>query len=152
MAAVEIVVGLSFASSLRENPQMFHSHSPSGLTNDALAHDDHSESMPLGREALHTRAVSRVDIRKLSAGTEVAVETSNSHYRFVMLAEGGSRALVRGGHHFDREAEARIEGATLGGSRLWLGWIGVGLSMELSVQGKRLDTSCVRSIILSTSD
>jgi hypothetical protein len=151
MAKAEIAVGLGLASSLRENPQMLNSHSPSGLTSDALVHDDHSESIPLRREdALQTRSVSRVDIRTLSAGTEVAVETSNSHYRFVMLDEGGSRALVRGGHHFDREAEARIEGATLGVSRLWLGWIGVGLSLELSVQGKRMDTSRVRSITLST--
>jgi hypothetical protein len=96
-----------------------------------------------------TRTVSGVDVRRLPAATEIAVDTSNSHYRFVMLDDGGSRALVRGGRYFDDEAEARIEGSTLGGTLLRLGWIGLGLKMELSVQGRRLDTSCVRSITIS---
>jgi hypothetical protein len=97
------------------------------------------------------RTVSGVDVRALPAATEITVDTSNSHYRFVMLDDGGSRALVRGGRYFDDEAEARIEGSTLGGTLLRLGWIGLGLSMELSVQGRRLDTSRVRSITISTA-
>jgi len=97
-----------------------------------------------------TRAVTGVDVRTLPAGTEVAMDTTNSHYRFVMLDDRGSRARVHGGSYFAHEAEGRIEGSTLGGSLLWLGWIGVGLSMELSVQGKRLDTSRVRAITIST--
>jgi hypothetical protein len=96
-----------------------------------------------------TRAVTGVDVRTLPAGTEVAMDTTNSHYRFVMLDDRGSRARVHGGRYVADEAEGRIEGSTLGGSLLWLGWIGVGLSMELSVQGKRLDTSRVRSITIS---
>jgi hypothetical protein len=95
--------------------------------------------------------VSGVDVRKLPAETEVAVDTSNSHYRLVMLDDHGSRALVRGGRYLDDEAEARIEGSTLGGALLRLGWIGLGLSMELSVDGRRLNTSRVRSITVSTA-
>jgi hypothetical protein len=97
---------------------------------------------------IHT--VSGVDVRKLPAATEIAVDTSNSHYRFVMLDDGSSRALVQGGRHFVDEREARIEGSTLRGALLRLGWIGLGLSMELSVQGRRLGTSRVRSIAIST--
>jgi hypothetical protein len=98
-----------------------------------------------------TRTVSGVDVRWLPAATEIAVDTSNSHYRLVMLDDGGSRALVRGGRYFDDEAEARIEGSTLGGTWLRLGWIGLGLSMELSVDGRRLGTSRVQLITLSAS-
>jgi hypothetical protein len=98
-----------------------------------------------------TRTVSGVDVRKLPAETEVSVDTSNSHYRFVMLEGGSARALVRGGRYFDDDAEARIEGSTLGGTLLRLGWIGLGLSMELSVDGKRLGTSRVQSITISAS-
>jgi hypothetical protein len=97
-----------------------------------------------------TLTVNGIDVRKLPAETEVSVDTSNSHYRFVMLDDGGSRALVHGGRYFGDEAEARIEGSTLHGALLRLGWIGLGLSLELSVQGKRIDTSRVRSITIST--
>jgi hypothetical protein len=110
---------------------MFNPHSQSPLTSNAL--------------------VTGIDVRKLPAESEVVVDTSNSHYRFVMLDDHGSRALVRGGRYFDDEAEARVEGSTLGATLLRLGWIGVGLSMELSVQGKRLSTSRVRSITISTA-
>jgi hypothetical protein len=98
-----------------------------------------------------TRIVNGIDVRKLPAETEVSVDTSNSHYRFVMLDDGGSRALVRGGRYFDDAAEARIEGSTVGGTLLRRGWIGLGLSMELSVAGRRLGTSRVQSITISDS-
>ena len=129
---------------------MANPHSHSGMLHNALAHDDHVEPVPW-RPTIprRTRAVMGVDVRKLQAETEVVVDTSNSHYRFVMLDDGGSRALVYGGRYSGRAAEGRIEGSTLGGTLLWLGWIGVGLSIELSVQGKRLDTSRVRSITVS---
>jgi hypothetical protein len=98
-----------------------------------------------------TRIVNGIDVRNLPAETEVAVDTSNSHYRFVTLDDRGSRVLVRGGRYFNDEAEARIEGSTLGATLLRRGWIGLGLSMELSVAGRRLGTSRVQSITISAS-
>jgi hypothetical protein len=68
-----------------------------------------------------------------------------------LLDEGGRRALVHGGHYFEGEAEARIEGSTVGGALLWAGWIGEGLCLELAVQGKRVSTSRVRSIAITTA-
>lgn len=129
---------------------MLKPNSQPAMTPNSVAPDDHQGSMPLYPDvSSRTRAVTGVDVRTLPAGTEVAMDTTNSHYRFVMLDDRGSRARLRGGRYFAHEAEGRIEGSTLGGSLLWLGWIGVGLSMELSVQGKRLDTSRVRSITIS---
>lgn len=131
---------------------MFNRHSQLGMTSDALAPGDHPGPMSPRPDATSpTPTVDGVDVRTLPAETEVAVDTSNSHYRFVMLDDAGSRALVRGGRCFGHEAVARIEGSALGGTLLWLGWIGVGLSMELSVQGRRLSTSRVRSITISTA-
>jgi hypothetical protein len=131
---------------------MFSAQSQSSLSSSAVAHGDHAESTPSHAETLsQTRTVTGVDVRTLPAGTEVAVETSNSRYRLVMVSDHGSRALVQGGRHVGDEREARIQGSTLRGSLLRLGWIGVGLSMELSIQGRLLDTSRVRSITISVA-
>jgi hypothetical protein len=101
--------------------------------------------------ASRTRSVTGIDVRSLAAGTQVAMDTANSHYRFVILDQGGRKALVQGGRYFDGEGEARIEGSTLGGTLLWVGWIAEGLCLELSVQGKRVGTSRVRSIAITTA-
>ena len=117
------------------------------MTSTAFPDAGHAErvSMP-SNTGSRTRSVTGIDVRTLAAGTEVAMDTVNSHYHFVILDEGGRRALVQGGHYFDHEAEARIEGSSIGGSLLWVGWIAQGLCLELSVHGKRLGTSSVRSI------
>ena len=90
--------------------------------------------------------VTGIDLRSLPAGTAVVVDTRNSRYRFVMLDGSGRHALVEGGHYFPQETTARVEGSTLGGSLLQVGWIGLGLFLELSFGGKRIITSRVRSI------
>jgi len=90
--------------------------------------------------------VTGIDLRSLPPGTAVVVETENSRYRFVMLDGNGRNALVEGGPYFPRAATARVEGSTLGGSLLKVGWIGLGLFVELSFGGKRIITSRVRSI------
>ena len=90
-------------------------------------------------------AVAGVDLRSLMAGSEVDFETRNSRYRLVLLGRGPT-ALIRGGRHFERESRVRVEGATLGGSLLKLGWIALGCRLELSIIGKRIITSPVRSL------
>jgi hypothetical protein len=121
------------------------------MTNNASPDASHAECVSSSNTGSGTRSVTAVDVRTLAAGTQVAMDTANSHYRFVILDEGGRRALVHGGHYFDGEAEARIEGSTIGGALLWAGWIGEGLCLELAVQGKRVSTSRVRSIAITTA-
>ena len=75
-------------------------------------------------------------------------QRANSCYRFVVLDDGGN-VRVQGGRYFPQETTARIEGCTLGGSLLKLDWIGLGLFLELSVCGKRIVTSRVRSISIN---
>jgi hypothetical protein len=122
------------------------------MTNNASPDASHVEFLSLASNiGSRTRSVTAIDVRTLAAGTQVAMDTANSHYRFVILDEGGRRALVHGGRYFDGEAEARIEGSALGGTLLWVGWIGEGLCLELAVQGKRVSTSPVRSIAITTA-
>jgi hypothetical protein len=122
------------------------------MTNNASPEASHAECVSVPSSiGSGTRSVTAVDVRTLAAGTLVAMDTANSHYRFVILDEGGRRALVHGGHYFEGEAEARIEGSTVGGALLWAGWIGEGLCLELAVQGKRVSTSRVRSIAITTA-
>ncbi len=141
--------GPGLASRPRQEATVFNSDSQSGVTKPASRELDHRASVPLPFD-LRSRArrVSGIDVRRLTAGSEVTIDTVNSRYHFVILDEGGRRALVHGGRYFDGEAKARIEGSTLGGTLLWVGWIGEGLCLELSVQGKRVGTSRVRSIVV----
>jgi hypothetical protein len=88
---------------------------------------------------------SAVDLRFIAPGTELVVETRNSCYRFVML-DDHQNALVQGGRRFEQETTARIDGCTIGGCLLKLGWIAKGLCLELSARGKRIVTSPVCSI------
>ena len=80
------------------------------------------------------------------AANEAVTYEDGPRYRFVMLDESGRNALVEGGPYFPRPSAARVEGSTLGGSLLKVGWIGLGLFVELSFGGKRIITSRVRSI------
>ena len=91
------------------------------------------------------RSVSAIDVRTLAPRTELVVKTRNSRYHLIMC-QGGSRALVQGGHDFPTETEAHIDGSMLGESSLKVGWIAVGLSLEIAVGTQRVVTSRVCSI------
>jgi hypothetical protein len=89
--------------------------------------------------------VTSLDVRSLPPGTALVVDTRDSRYHFVMLDGSGSDALVQGGD-FRQETKGRINGSTLGGSVLRIGWIVWGLSLEISVGDQRIVTSRVHSI------
>ena len=91
-----------------------------------------------------------VDFRTLLAGSELVVETAHSVYRLIVLNSELGRAVIQGGELFPDETEVRIEGSTVGGSELKVGWIGVGLQLEFSVWGRRGLTSPVRAITVET--
>ena len=85
-------------------------------------------------------------LSELDALTTVVVTTTNSAYRIVVLDPPRSRILIQGGRFFAEPTEARLAGASFGGSLLKLSWLGRGLRMELSVDGQRIVTSRVKSI------
>jgi hypothetical protein len=115
-----------------------------GGWSDVITHSDHPQ--PPRRLSMASGDLPGIDLRSLPTSTTVVVNTLYSRYRFTLLDDGGCDALVQGGHHFPQETEVHIAGATLGGSRIKIGWIGVGLFLELSVGKKRILTSRVRSI------
>jgi len=88
-----------------------------------------------------------IDVRRLPEGTVLVVDTHNTRYRIVMTGPG-SRATIRGGRYFHEETDVRIEGSALAGSLLKMGWIAVGLFMEVASEDMRVVTSRVRSIVV----
>jgi hypothetical protein len=72
--------------------------------------------------------------------------TENSVYRIIPLEASGSRILIHGGRFFPEPTEVRFTGSGFGGSLLKLGWVGLGLRMEILWDGQRIVTSGVREI------
>jgi hypothetical protein len=86
-----------------------------------------------------------VQLRDLPPMTTLVVRTRNSEYQIVISS--GDEVLVKGGHFFPSLTEARFSGASVGGSFLKVGWIGVGLRMEILAEGRRIITSPVYDIL-----
>jgi hypothetical protein len=86
-----------------------------------------------------------VQIDSLAPGTKVRVQTRNSEYWLTVL-QGGRRSVLIQGGILPTAAEARLEGATDGGSTLHSGWIEVNRSLELVCGPRRIITSRVRGI------
>jgi len=88
-----------------------------------------------------------VHLRDLAPMTTLVVRTRNSEYRIVVSS--GDEVLVKGGQFFPSLTEARFSGASIGGSFLKVGWIGIGLRMEILADGRRIVTSPVHHIVTS---
>jgi hypothetical protein len=89
-----------------------------------------------------------IAIQLLEPGTTLIVQTRNSEYRVVVLDGTDREVIVTGGQLFQDATRVRLDGATAGGSLLKIGWIGVGLRVEMSLAGRRIVTSPVRSITI----
>lgn len=87
-----------------------------------------------------------VDVRELAPGTVVSVRTRHSCYRLVVIEPEMRLVLISGGDRFSTPTEAHLVGATGGGSMLKLGWIAVGLRVELRRGYQRTTTSSVEAI------
>ena len=85
-----------------------------------------------------------VAVGSLTPGTTLEVKTRNTRY-VVTLVDGEGHALIKGGSFFPKPTPVHIEGATLGGN-VKLGFIGIGLSLELSIDGRMITTSPVQSV------
>ena len=86
-----------------------------------------------------------VALRSLEPLTELKVQTRNTCYRIVISRDAD--IVIQGGTFFPDPTHAHVEGASLGGNLLKVGWIGVGLRMEILAQGRRIVTTAVRSIV-----
>jgi hypothetical protein len=86
-----------------------------------------------------------VVLRQLEPLTELLVQTRNTCYRIVVSRDAD--IVIQGGSFFPDPTHAHVAGASLGGNLLKVGWIGVGLRMEIVVDGRRIVTTAVRSIV-----
>ena len=93
-----------------------------------------------------------IQIRTLDPGTSLTVRTCQSEYLLTVVDGERQEVLVRGGLWFPEAERAYLQGSTAGGSALKMGWLGVGLRMELSTRDGRITTSRVRSIAIEQGD
>ena len=85
-------------------------------------------------------------LNTLSRFDTVIVKTRNSEYRVFFLDPAQGRALIEGGSYFVEPTEAVLIGAASSGNELKPGFIGVGLRLDMWVDGKFLSTSPVESV------
>lgn len=81
-----------------------------------------------------TAASDGVGLHELAPHDEVYFRTLNSEYRLIVLEPALGRVRVRGGEIFVEPTDAFLRGSTCGGSMIRVGWIGVGLQLELVYQ------------------
>ena len=86
-----------------------------------------------------------VALHGLAPLTSLFVHTRNTRYHIVVSC--GDEIFIQGGRFFPDPTPAHLEGATLGSSLLKVGWIGVGLRMEIRAGGQRIVTTAVHSIV-----
>ena len=93
-----------------------------------------------------------VRLGDLDALTTVLVKTINTLYRIIVLEPPRSTILIQGGAFFPEPTQARLAGASMGGSMLKLSWFGRGLRMEVCAAGQRIVTSPVQSIAVQRGE
>ena len=89
-----------------------------------------------------------VQINELKELDTLTVETTHHTYEITIIDPISAEVLVRGGELFRERTEARVSGASLGGSFLKIHGIYVGFKMELQIGRRHVVTSAVRSIAI----
>ncbi|HWQ32510.1 MAG TPA: hypothetical protein VNQ79_06470 [Blastocatellia bacterium] len=97
-------------------------------------------------------AVEGMAIKNLAAFDMIRARTLNSDYRIFLLDPAAGRALVQGGAFFEEPVEAVISGSSFGGCMLKIGWVGVGLRIEIFARGQRIVTSPVQELSLERGE
>ena len=85
-----------------------------------------------------------VHLRDLPPFTTLLVWTRNSLYR--VFVTKWPEVYVQGGAFFPDPTLAHVDGASIGGSCLRVGWIGAGLLVEIRSGGRHIITSPVLAI------
>ncbi len=87
-----------------------------------------------------------VTLQTLAPGSTVHARTRHNDYHIFLLDPESGRAVVQGGRFFVEPTEATVVGATFGGCMIKLGWIGIGLRLEINLDGRPILTSPVQSL------
>jgi len=100
------------------------------------------------RTSNHSRQAdtSGLSLNTLNRFDTVSVKTRNSDYRVFFLDPREGRGLIEGGSYFVEPTEAMLIGAASSSSEVKPGFIGVGLRLDMWVDGRFLSTSPVESV------
>jgi hypothetical protein len=109
-----------------------------------MSHADPVSAVAFDRLSEVITDIEGVYVRRLTPFTTLLIQTTNSLYR-VVIAEGPA-VYVQGGAFFPETTRAYLDGASIGGSSIRMGWIGVGFLVEFRRGGRRVVTSPVRAI------
>ena len=93
-----------------------------------------------------------VALRMLSPFDTIRLKTLNSEYYLFLIDPETGKALVQGGRFFAEPIEAVVSGSTFGGCMLKMGWLGVGLRVEICYNGQRIVTSPVQTLHLEHAE
>ena len=93
-----------------------------------------------------------VQIDRMEDMQKLDVRTRNNLYEITVIEGRGGDILVRGGQFFPELTPAHLAGATLGGSFCKMRGIYCGFNMEFAVDGKRIITTPVQTIIVYKTD
>ena len=92
-----------------------------------------------------------IELIDMDAFTTLVVRTDNSVYRITILRPHAREVLVQGGKFFPERTRACLNGSSFGGSCLKIGWVGLGLHMEIHAGDQWIITSHVRAIAVEAS-
>jgi hypothetical protein len=91
-------------------------------------------------------------INELPPQTLLLVRTQNSVYKILIVDPSSGDIIIEGGRKFTKPQSARLNGTTLGGSTIMMGWIKRGGFLEIGGEGlKTWTTSMVDSIIIDNN-
>jgi hypothetical protein len=93
-----------------------------------------------------------IALRTLAQFDIVCAATQNNEYYIFLLDPENGKAYVQGGRYFEQPIEATISGSTFGGCMLKMGWLGIGLRIEICAGGQRIVTSPVKSLRVERGD
>jgi hypothetical protein len=105
---------------------------------------------PIDRIASAAASATGIRLADLAPSDVLEIRTRNTRYLISAISLRESRVVVTGGTFFPLPREARLVGATLGGSAVKLGWIGCGFCLELLQDGHRITTTRVREVRVIT--
>jgi hypothetical protein len=87
-----------------------------------------------------------VTLRRLEARDTIYARTNNHDYEILLLDPDSGRAMVKGGKYIVESTEATVVGSTFGGCMLKVGWLGVGMRMEILAGDQYLVTTPLESL------
>lgn len=117
-----------------------------GYISDGSIRRTSANQTQISQQAEGLNNLSEIAIDSLAPFDTIWVQTHNSNYRIFLLDPRRGRALVEGGLYFVEPVEAMVSGSTSRSNADKSGVLGIGLRVEMWVNGKLVSTSPVQSI------